>query len=61
MFRGIGSPKAGKRYEKDKIRKELNEDVQAYLEAGGTIKVFDNGEQVAEKSLKTFDRQFIHK
>ena len=54
-------PRADKRPEKDRLRKEIEKDVENYLRSGGTIKVFNNGEQVAETSLQTFDKRFIHK
>lgn len=53
-------PRADKRPEKDRLRKEIEKDVENYLQSGGTIKVFNNGEQVAETSLQTFDKRFIH-
>jgi hypothetical protein len=53
-------PRADKRPEKDRLRKEIEKDVENYLRSGGTIKVFNNGEQVAETSLQTFDKRFIH-
>lgn len=61
IFRDTDSPGADKRPEKDRLRKEIEKDVEAYLNSGGTIKVYNNGEQVAETSLQTFDRKFIHK
>ena len=61
IFRDTDSPGADKRPEKDRLRKEIEKDVEAYLNSGGTIKVYNNGVQVAETSLQTFDRKFIHK
>jgi len=50
-----------RRPEKDRLRKEIEKDVESYLNSGGTIKVYNNGVQVAETSLQTFDKKFIHK
>ena len=54
-------PRVDRRPEKDRLRKEIEKDVESYLNSGGTIKVYNNGVQVAETSLQTFDKKFIHK
>ena len=53
-------PRVDRRPEKDGLRKQIKSDVEEYLRSGGTIKVYDRGKQVAETSLQTFDRKFIH-
>lgn len=60
IFSDTDLPRADKRPEKDRLRKEIEKHVQDYLGSGGTIKVFNNGEQVAETSLQTFDKRFIY-
>lgn len=61
MFIDTGWPGAAKEFEKEKLRQEIAKDVQAYLEAGGTIKIYDDGTQVAETSPRAFDKRFLHK